>query len=59
MSEAVTYLLYALLVVVLAMAGRYVGNMWNYPTTGLVVGGLVGAGLAYWHSQSDGTKYDY
>jgi len=59
MSEVVTYLLYAVLVVVLAMVGRYVGAMWEYPNTGLVIGGLVGAGLAFWHSQSDGIKYEY
>ena len=55
MSEVVTYLLYAILVVVLALAGRYVGNMYKYPGTGTVIGGLIGIGLVYWHSQSSST----
>lgn len=53
MSDAVTYLLYAVLIVVLALVGRYVGEMYKYPGTGTVIGGLVGVGLSYWHYSSN------
>jgi hypothetical protein len=62
MSEVVTYLLYAILVVVLAMAGRYIGDMYKYPGTGTLIGGAIGVGLAYWHSTTNNeinTKYNY
>ena len=47
-----TYLLYAVLVIVLAVAGWYIGNYWEYKEVGAVVGGLVGAGIVYWHANS-------
>jgi len=53
-SEMLTYLLYAVLVIVLVVAGWYIGNQWNYKEVGAVVGGLVGAGVVYWHSSSSG-----
>lgn len=49
MSDAVTYLLYAVLIIALALVGRYVGEMYKYPGTGTVIGGLAGVGLSYWH----------
>lgn len=53
MSDSViTYLLYAVLVIVLALVGRYIGKMYDYPGTGTVIGGLVGIGLVYWHASS-------
>jgi len=51
-DSGITYLLYAVLVVVLALVGRYIGKMYNYPGTGTVIGGLVGIGLVYWHANS-------
>jgi len=53
MSDVITYLLYAVLVVVLALVGRYIGKMYDYPGTGTVIGGLIGIGLVYWHSTSE------
>lgn len=47
-----TYLLYAVLVIVLAVAGWYIGNKYQYKEMGAVVGGLVGVGVVYWHSSS-------
>jgi drug/metabolite transporter (DMT)-like permease len=55
-SEMLTYLLYAVLVIVLAVAGWYIGNRWNYKEVGAVVGGLIGVGIVYWHSTS-GNSY--
>ena len=53
MSDSVlTYLLYAVLVVVFALVGRYIGKVYDYPGTGTVIGGLVGVGLVYWHANS-------
>ena len=46
-SEMLTYLLYAVLVIVLAVAGWYIGNQWQYKEVGAVVGGLIGAGIVY------------
>ena len=52
------YLLYAVLVIVLAVAGWYIGSQWHYNEVGAVVGGLMGMGIVYWHSSS-GTVYSY
>jgi hypothetical protein len=51
-SEILTYLLYAVLVIVLAVAGWYLGNQYSYKEVGAVVGGLVGVGLVYYHTSS-------
>lgn len=53
-----TYLLYAVLVIVLAVAGWYIGNQWQYKEVGAVVGGLIGVGIVYWHSNS-GNSYSF
>lgn len=49
-SDMITYLLYAALVVVLAVAGYYIGG--EYKEVSAVIGGLVGAGIVYYHSTS-------
>ena len=54
-SEMLTYLLYAVLVVVLAVAGWYLGETFKYKEVGAVVGGLLGVGIAYWHSGTGNT----
>jgi len=51
-SEMLTYLLYAVLVIVLAVAGWYIGNQWQYKEVGALVGGLVGVGVVYYYSKS-------
>ena len=53
-----TYLLYAVLIIVLAVSGWYIGAQWQYREVGAVVGGLVGAGFVYWHSTS-GSSYSF
>lgn len=54
-----TYLLYAVLVIVLAVAGWYIGKQWgDYKEVGAVVGGLIGVGIVYWHSSS-GSSYSF
>ncbi len=58
-SEMLTYLLYAVLVIVLAVAGWYIGNKWQYKEIGAVVGGVVGAGIAYLHSSSSDNNYSF
>jgi hypothetical protein len=59
-SEMLTYLLYAVLVIVLAVAGWYIGNRWKYKEVGTVVGGLIGVGIVYWHSTStSGNSYSF
>jgi hypothetical protein len=55
-SEMLTYLLYAVLVIVLAVAGWYIGNQWQYKQVGAVVGGLIGASIVYWHSSSSSSS---
>lgn len=55
-SEMLTYLLYAVLVIVLAVAGMYIGKQWDFKNAGAIVGGLVGVGIAYWHSTSSSTS---
>lgn len=58
-SEMLTYLLYAVLVIVLAVAGWYIGKQWgDYKEVGAVVGGLIGVGIVYWHSSS-GSSYSF
>lgn len=57
-SEMLTYLLYAVLVIVLAVAGWYIGNKWQYKEVGAVVGGLIGVGIVYFHSTS-GSSYAF
>lgn len=54
-----TYLLYAVLVIVLAVAGWYIGNQWQYKEVGAVVGGLIGVGIVYYHSNSGGSSYSF
>lgn len=49
---SMTYFLYVVLVVVLALVGRYFGKMHDNPGVGTVIGGLVGIGLVYWHVNS-------
>jgi hypothetical protein len=56
-SEMLT-LLYVALVIVLAVAGWYIGNKWDYKQMGAVVGGLIGVGVVYWHSNS-GSSYSF
>jgi len=58
-SEMLTYLLYTVLVIVLAVAGWYIGNQWQYKEVGSVVGGLIGVGVVYWHSNSGGSSYSF
>jgi hypothetical protein len=58
-SEMLTYLLYAVLVIVLAVAGWYIGNQWQYKEVGAVVGGLIGVGIVYWHSNSGSSSYSF
>jgi hypothetical protein len=58
-SEMLTYLLYAVLVIVLAVAGWYIGNQWQYKEVGAVVGGLIGVGIVYYHSNSGGSSYSF
>lgn len=54
-----TYLLYAVLVIVLAVAGWYIGNQWQYKEVGAVVGGLIGAGIVYYYSNNSGNSYSF
>jgi hypothetical protein len=56
-SEMLTYVLYAVLVIILAVAGWYIGNQWEYKEVGAVVGGLIGVGIAYWHSNNSSPSY--
>ena len=61
-SEMLTYLLYAVLVIVLAVAGWYIGNQWQYKEIGAAVGALIGAGIVYFHastSTSSTTTYTF
>jgi hypothetical protein len=59
-SEMLTYLLYAVLVIVLAVAGWYIGSQWAYKEVGAVVGGLVGVvGVVYLHSSSASSSYSF
>jgi len=51
-SEMLTYLLYAVLVIVLAVAGFYIGKQWQYKEMGAALGGLVGVAVVYYHSTS-------
>ena len=50
MSDAITYLIYAILVVVLALAGKYVGEMAGWPIGGMLAGGFIGVGVSIWHN---------
>lgn len=50
MSMEIQLSLYAILVVVTAFAGYYIGRMYDYPMTGAAVGvgaGVVASGLMY------------
>lgn len=58
-SEMLTYLLYAVLVIVLAVAGWYIGNQWQYKEIGAAVGGLIGAGIVYWHATNNSSVYSF
>lgn len=46
-SEMLSYLMYALLVIILAVAGWYIGKQWEYKEIGAVIGALIGLALAY------------
>lgn len=48
-SQMLTYLLYVVLVIVLATAGWHIGGQWGYKQVGAVFGGLVGGGIVFWH----------
>jgi hypothetical protein len=50
---SMTYFLYVILVIVLALIGRYFGKMHDLAGAGTIVGGLVGIGLVYWHVNSE------
>jgi hypothetical protein len=58
-SEMLTYLLYAVLVIVLAVAGWYIGNQYQYKEMGAIVGGLIGVGIVYYHSSSGSSSYSF
>lgn len=53
-----TYLLYAVLVIVLAVAGWYIGNQWQSKELGAVVGGLVGVGIVV-YSNNNSNSYSF
>jgi hypothetical protein len=57
-SEMLTYLLYAVLVIVLAVAGWYIGNQWQSKELGAVVGGLVGVGIVV-YSNNNSNSYSF
>jgi len=46
-SEMMIYLLYALLIIVLAIAGWYMGEKYKAPYVGAGVGLLIGVGAVY------------
>jgi mannitol-specific phosphotransferase system IIBC component len=54
-SEMLTYLLSAVVVVILAVIGWYVGAKWNYKEVGAVAGAVVGIGAVYWYNSSGGS----
>lgn len=58
-SEILTYLIYAVLVIVLAVAGWYIGEQWQYKEVGAVLGGVIGVGIVYWYSNSSGSSYSF
>lgn len=58
-SEMLTYLLYAVLVIVLAVAGWYIGDTYKYKEAGAIVGGLIGAAFVYYHSTSTTGGYAF
>ncbi len=58
-SEMLTYMLYAVLVVVLAVAGWYIGNQWQYKEMGAVVGALIGVGIVYYQSTGSTASYTF
>lgn len=58
-SEMLTYLLYAVLVIVLAVAGYYIGEQKGMKEIGAGVGALVGAGLVYYHYSSSSGRSSF
>lgn len=57
--QEMMWVLYGLLIIILAFAGYYIGGMYNYEWLGAGVGALAGVGISsglYWYMMNNKTE---